>query len=198
MTCEIEHRRYPTLLAGLVPLRATLGAGETLRASFTAVWSEPHYVALVFPANVDREIGATVERLASAVGRLDQSAPKVEFGWRILLAGREVGRGTGEAVPTAAFYRSGETSLAFGQFPADAGHTYELEVRQGPGFEPFVRAVPMIEIGVNSPGPSLGLAWANEFDRPLAGLLAILGLALFASAVWTTRRSSTPERTEPG
>ena len=164
-----------------------MAESETVRASFTAVWSEPHYVALVFPANVEPEIKAALDRLALSLGGPSQNTPQLDFDWRVVSASTEVGRGSGRERPTRAFFGSLETGLAFGGFAVNAGQTYELEVRRGPAFEPFAHAVPLIEVGVNSPGPSLGLLWVKEFSRPIAVILAAVGLAFLGGAAWSMR-----------
>ena len=186
IACELEHRGYPKRLAGLTPLRVSIAEAENVRSSFTAVWSERHYVALVFPGNVDIEMATALDQAISAVGRANQGATRFDFDWRVLEGAVEVGRGSGQTNPTSSF-GSRERGLGFGEFPALAGHTYELEVRRGPGFEQFLRATPVVEIGVNSPGPSLGLPLIQEFARPLAGIFAVVGLGLLTGAVLTAR-----------
>jgi hypothetical protein len=87
-------------------------------------------------------------------------------------------------------FGSSERGLIFGEFPAVAGHTYALEAWPGTAFEPWARANPTIEIGVNVPGPSIGLPWVKEFGRPIAIILAIFGLMFLSGAVWTARRDN--------
>jgi hypothetical protein len=184
-SCEIEYRRYPTLFAGLTPLRVPLRS-ERIRASFTAVWSEPHYVALVVRNNVDPEVDSLIDRLASSVGSASQNVEQLDFDWRVLSAGIELGRGTGRERPTGAFY-GGEAGLQFGRFLAKADRIYELEVRQGAELGVLARAEPTIEVGVDSPGPSLGLRWVKDLNRPLAVALTLVALAFFAGALSTVR-----------
>ena len=64
IACELDYQRYPEQLAGLTPLRVSMAGADTVRGSFTAVWSEPHYVALVFPGSVDTEIAAALHHAA--------------------------------------------------------------------------------------------------------------------------------------
>ena len=70
LSCEIQRRRYPVYYAGLVPVQVALPEGRSdLRVSFTAVWSEPHYVALSFPRDIpDPDLARTIaeaERLVA-------------------------------------------------------------------------------------------------------------------------------------
>lgn len=144
-------------------------------------------IALVFPSNVDPETAALLSQAESTIGGVRENAIHFDFDWRVLEGGVEVGRGSGRARPTGGF-GSGERGLVFGEFPAAAGHTYELEARSGSGFESWVRANPMIEVGVNVAGPSVGLPFVKEFSRPIAFILAIAGLMFLCGAVWTVKK----------
>jgi len=185
--CEYEYRRYPVQLAGLTPLRVSIATSAPVRASFTAVWSEPHYVALVFPSNLDPETAALLFQAESTIGSTRENAVHFDFDWRVLEGAIEVGRGSGRGRPTGGF-GSGERGFTFGEFLAVAGHIYELEARPGTAFESWARANPLIEVGVNVAGPSIGLPWVEEFSRPIAFILAIFGLMFLGGAVWTGRR----------
>ena len=185
--CEFEYRQYPLQLAGLTPLRVSMAKWEPVRESFTAVWSEPHYVALVFPSNVDLEIAAVLAQAASAVGSTREGTVQFDFDWRVREGAIEVAKGSGRAHPTGAF-GSGERGLEFGEFPAVAGHTYSVEAIPGAAFKAWTRAAPSIEVGVNSAGPSIGLPWVKEFSRPSAIVLEIFGLAFLGGFIWAIRR----------
>ena len=169
--CEFEYRQYPVQLAGLTPLRVSMATSEPVRASFTAVWSERHYLALVFPPNVDLETAALLTQAASTVGATRAEIVRFDFDWRVRENAIEVARGSGRAHPTGAF-GSGERGLQFGEFPAVAGRTYAVEATPGASFQAWTRASPSIEVGVNSAGPSVGLPWVKEFSRPIAIILA--------------------------
>ena len=184
---EIELRRYPELWAGLTPLRVPMAAGEVTRASFKAVWSEPHYFALVFRADLEPAATALVAQAMSSVGRTQGNVIPFDFDWRAFERGREVGRGSGRGRPQGAFVGSGERGLIFGKFPVAAGRSYEVEVRVGTTFQRIALMRPVIAVGVNSPGPSVGLPWVKELNRPIAIALTVLGLLFLAGAIWTTR-----------
>ena len=191
--CEFKYRQYPVRLAGLTPLRVSMATMEPVHASFTAVWSEPHYVALVFPSNVDQETVASLARAASLVGARTEQAIQFDFDWRVREGAIEVARGSGRGRPTSAFgptsaLGSGERGLAFGEFPAVAGHTYAFEATPDTAFQAWTHAAPSVEVGVNSAGPSVGLPWEKEFSRPLTIILAGLGLTFLGGAIWTIRR----------
>src|SRR5436309_9158932 len=98
LSLELERREYQARLAGLVPLRIPLSQHNEaiLRASFTAVWTEPHYVALVFPDHVgDLELENFLQRAGTAVGSQQQDGPQLDFDWRTLEGPIEIGRGSG-------------------------------------------------------------------------------------------------------
>jgi hypothetical protein len=161
LSFELDRREYRRRLAGLVPARLVLSVQDEarVRTSFTAAWTEPHYVALVFPDNLDNpELERVLDRAQEAVGSLQAGGPQFEFDWRALEGGIEVGRGSGRAKPTASFDARGRR-LAFGAFPAHAGHVYVIEVSREAGFDRFLRIRPVLEIGVSSAGPSIGLAF---------------------------------------
>ena len=103
LSFEVERREYPARLAGLTPLRIPLSQQNeaTLRRSFTAAWTEPHYVALVFPNNVgDLELESVIQRAESAVGSTDRDRPQFDFEWRAAEGAIEVGHGSGRVGPT--------------------------------------------------------------------------------------------------
>ncbi len=61
-------------------------------------------------------------------------------------------------------FGSREQGLTFGEFPAIEGRTYQLEARPGTAFEKWARTEPVLQVGVNVPGPSLGLPLVKEFQ----------------------------------
>jgi hypothetical protein len=189
LSLEVERREYPARLAGLVPLRISMSQQNkaTLRTSFTATWTEPHYVALVFPNNVG-DLELVLQRAESAVASQQQDGPQFDFDWRALEGAIEVGRGSGRVKPTGSF-GGRDRGLAFGEFPARAGHVYVIEMSRGPGFDRFPRTPPILEIGVNSAMPSIGLAWGRQFDGVVAWCFALLGVMLLGWAVLSYRKS---------
>jgi hypothetical protein len=86
LSSVVEQRAYPARLAGLVPLRIPLSQQDeaNVRTSFTAIWTEPHYVALVFPNNLgDLELESLLQRARSAVSSVRQEdGPQFDFDWR--------------------------------------------------------------------------------------------------------------------
>jgi len=186
-SCEHEYRQYPVKLAGLTPLHLAMPANESVHAQFTAIWSEPHYVALVFPKTVDTKLSALLHHAANNVGADQENTVHFDFDWRILEGAIEIARGSGRMRPISSF-GSDETALAFGEFRAVAGHVYQLEARPGPSFEKWAATQPSLEVGVHSPGPSLGLPWVKEFNRPIAIVLASLGLLFLGGAWWTSKK----------
>ena len=191
IACESEFRQYPAKLAGLTPVRVPIATNQVLRTSFKAVWSEPHYVALVFPSDVDPESAQLLAQANRSVGAARENPVPFDFDWRAFEGGTEVGQGSGRARPTGAFAlagASGRQGLGFGEFQVIAGRTYDLELRSGPAFDRFARLGPMIEVGVNTAGPSVGLPWVKEFSRPVAIVLASFGLLFLAGAIWTFKK----------
>jgi hypothetical protein len=72
----VERSRYPYYFAGLTPVRVSLAdtRGSDVVASFEAVWSEPHYVAVIFRASRSApEVDALVERAKRDVGQQDRA-----------------------------------------------------------------------------------------------------------------------------
>ena len=187
VACELEYRSYPAQLAGLTPLSVPMSASEPVRASFAAVWSEPHYVALVFPRDVDSETAALLRQASDAVGAVKESAVHFDFNWQVHEGALEVGRDEGRARPTGSF-GSLEQGLEFGEFPAVAGHVYQIEIRPGPDFGAWARAQPVIEVGVNTASPSVGLPWVKDLARLLELIFASFGLIFMGGAIWTMRR----------
>lgn len=187
ISCELEHRSYPTKLAGLAPFRVPMSASEPIRSSFTAVWSEPHYVALLFPADVDPEIAEELRRASGTVGSLKENPVLFDFYWQVHEGGSEVGRGSGHSKPTGSF-GSREQGLSFGSFQAVAGHVYQVHVTPGPEFSKWTRAQPSIEVGVNTAAPSVGLAWSRALDRPFVFIFSCFGLMFLAGTIWTLMR----------
>ena len=187
VACELEFRRYPTLLAGLTPVQVPLAKGEVTRASFEAVWSEPHYLALVFPSDQDPEAASLLSQAASSVGSAKVDVIPFDFEWRAFEGASEVGRGSGRSRPIGAF-GSGGHGLMFGEFLVHAGRTYDVEVRLGTSFERMAPMRPMIEVGVNKPGPSLGLPWVKSLSRPVAAILGACGLLFLGGAIWTIKK----------
>jgi hypothetical protein len=192
LSLEVERREYPARFAGLVPLRIPLSQQDEskLRTSFTATWTEPHYVALVFPHNVgDLELESILERARSAVGSVRQEdGPQFDFDWRAFEGAIEVGRGSGRTRPTGSFGVR-DRGLAFGEFPARAGHLYVIEMSRGPGFDRLLRTPPTLEVGVNSAMPSIGLAWGRQSDGAVVWCLGLLGVMLVGWAVVSYRKS---------
>jgi hypothetical protein len=192
LSLEAERREYSARFAGLVPLRIPLSQQDEarLRTSFTATWTEPHYVALVFPNNVgDLELESVLQHARSAVGSVRQDdGPQFDFDWRAFEGAIEVGRGSGRIKPTGSFGVR-DRGLAFGEFPARAGHLYVIEVSRGPGFDRFLRTPPILEIGVNSAMPSIGLAWGRQFDGAVVWCLGLLGVILVGWALVSYRKS---------
>ena len=185
-SCELQYRQYPAKLAGLTPVRVAIASGP-VRTSFTAVWSEPHYVALVFPANVDPEIATMLDQATDTVGAVRENPVHFDFDWEVREGATEVGRGSGRSRLTGSF-GSGVRGFMFGDFPAVVGHVYQLEARPGPAFQTWAAAKPLIEVGVNSASPSIGLPLVKEYSRPIAVMLAILGFTFLGGAVWTSTR----------
>lgn len=89
VACEIDHRNYPKQLAGLTPVRVPMSTSEPVRASFPAVWSERHCVALVFPPNVDQEMAALLRRASDSMGSRNV-AVSFDFDWQVHEGGVEV------------------------------------------------------------------------------------------------------------
>jgi len=83
---RVDEARYPALVAGLTPVRVALKASTNPdRASFTPIWSEPHYVAVVFPLRgAAPDTDAIVDRAQHAVGPNQDAMPAFDFGWRVL------------------------------------------------------------------------------------------------------------------
>jgi hypothetical protein len=185
--CELEFRRLPALSAGLEPLRVPMAEGGPTRASFQAVWSEPHYVALIFADQQDPETTDLLAQAGSAMGISGTKVVQFDFEWRALEGTREVGRGSGHNGPAGSFSGS-EHGLLFGEFPVRAGRTYDVELRPSAGFERWASAKPLLAVGVNVPGPSVSLPWVQALNRPVAGILAALGLLFLGGAIWTIRK----------
>jgi len=185
--CEFQFRQLPALTAGLEPLRAPIVENGLTRASFKAVWSEPHYVALIFADQRNPEVTALLTQAGSAAGISGTNVVPFDFEWRALEGTREIGSGSGHNGPVGSFGGK-EQGLLFGEFPVRAGRTYDVEFQPGPGFERWARARPVLAAGVNVPGPSLGLPWTQSLNRPVAGILVAMGVLFFAGAIWTMKR----------
>lgn len=185
--CELEFRRLPALMAGLQPLSAPMAESGLTRASFKAVWSEPHYVALIFADQQAPETTALLAQAGSAAGISGTSVVPFDFEWRALEGTREIGRGSGQKGPVGSFGGT-EPGLLFGEFPVRAGRTYDVELRTGPAFDRWASAKPQLAVGVNVPGPSLGLPWTEALNRPIAGIFAAMGLLFLGGAIWTMKR----------
>jgi hypothetical protein len=163
-------------------------ANEPVREQFTAVWNERHYVALVFPKTDNAEITASIREASSNVGAFKESGVHFDFDWQVLDGAVEVGRGSGRTRPASAFGSSEAQGLAFGEFQAVAGRKYQVEARPGPSFGQWSQAKPLLEVGVNSPHPSIGLAITKELDRPIALVFASFGLLFLGGAIWTSKK----------
>jgi len=190
-SAKVEQWRYPTLLAGLTPLRLPLeaSAGSELRSRFQVTWNEPHYVALVFPATTGNpDIDRTINLAAhSPLSRED--APVFDIQWRVVEGSTVIGQGSGNQMPTAVFGGGFSRGLVFGQFPARNGRLYQVEASWGPNFERFLSASPILEVGVFSASPSVGLAWGRELDGPVAYSFALVGVVLLVfGLVLSTRK----------
>lgn len=161
IACEVAFQQYPKQLAGLTPLQVPIANSETVRASFTAVWSEPHHLALVFSASADPGVVTLLDQASSSIGSLTPNSPGFDFDWRALTGNR----GWSRVRPRSGHrcFRFARTrGLIFGEFPVIAGKTYDVEVQPGPAFARMVRLKPMIEVGVNTAGPSIGLPWVKD------------------------------------
>ncbi len=183
-SAKVEQWRYPTLLAGLTPLRVPLAAssGAEVQASSKAIWTEPHYVALVFPATTrDPETEKVLGLARDAVGSLQQAGPLFDFEWRVLEGSAVIGRGSGHQKPLGAF-GGPSLGLQFGVFPARAGHVYVVVASLGPEFERLLLASPQLEVGVASALPSVGLAWGRGSDTAVVWFFAFVGLVFLGWA----------------
>jgi hypothetical protein len=187
LACEFERRQYPVKFQGLMPLQVALPPdGQQLRASFTAVWSAAHAVALSFPRELsDPELERLIAQAGSGFG---SARPLFDFEWRVLEGTVEIGRGTRPRLATGASYGT-RNSLDFGEFPAEAGRTYVVELTTGPDFDRFMVAQPWLEVGVNEAGPSIGLALEREFVVPVEVFFGVVSLVLLSWAIVVTRRS---------
>ena len=186
--CELEFQQYPEKFAGLTPLRVPVEKSETVRASFKAVWSEPHYLALVFSSGTNPEVATLLDQASASVGSTKTIAIAFDFDWRAFEGTSEVGRGSGRNPLTGVFGTREHGGLMFGEFPVIAGKTYHVEIQPGPAFAPVVQLKPTMEVGVNRAGPSIGLPWVKEFSRPIAIILAALGLMFLSGAIWTMKK----------
>jgi hypothetical protein len=147
-----------------------------------SAWSTSHYVALVFPNDVDPETEALLKRALDERG--NRNRPSFDFVWKVFEGSAQVGEGSGHEASTGSF---GIHALQFGEFPAQAGHTYVIEIRLGAEFDRFSRVSPELQIGVNEAGPSIGLAVERDLGAPIAVIAAVVGLTFLWCAIASLR-----------
>lgn len=179
---------------GAVPLSLPLGSRERLgvRAAFVSKWSEYHDVALSFPATTgDRAVDEAVDR-AMAIPA-DSSRVPFDLQWQVLHGERVVGRGSGrEGAKGAIRSPDGARTLVFGDFPAQAGWTYVVQVSFAPELERILRAAPALEVRMAN---TAKISWLRSY-RVLAGITAvtsaILALGFLLTAVRLQRAGRRP------
>ena len=181
--CEYGRRTHDARMASMTPLRMALPQDkEGFREAFTAGWSTSHYVALVFPNDIDTETKALLKRAWDE--RLNLNRPRFDFFWKVFEGSTQVGQGSGHDASTGV---SGTHDLQFGEFPAQARHTYVIEVRLGPGLDRFSGASPELAISVNEASPSIGLAIERDLGGPVALIAALVGLTFLGCAIASLR-----------
>lgn len=139
------------------PLRRELSVDDLkgVRASFTPALSGNYAVTLNFPQPMeDPQARDLVNKAASGVG-IDEAPARFDFEWRVLDADKLIARGTGQegATGTIDTGSSGlgggplkSRALAFGEFTAEAGRHYTIELKVGSEFAPVMRGKPQLEV----------------------------------------------------
>ncbi len=186
----VNWSQYQYLLAGLTPLRMPVPdtRGSEFAASFEAVWSEPHYVALVFDArHASPELADLFARAHADVGSLLPQRAAFDFEWRVVDGETVVGRGTGRARVAGESGTERDLGFIFGEVRLRAGRRYRLIMSPGATFSSLFPASPVVEVGVARPGPSLGLALGRDIDGPACVVCALLAFVSLLAA-WVVRR----------
>jgi len=186
---RVDEARYPALVAGLTPVRVALKASTNPdRASFTPIWSEPHYVAVVFPLRgAAPDTDAIVDRAQHAVGPNQDAMPAFDFGWRVLEEATVIQEWSSRQKPTGIF-GGPNRGFIFGEFPAHAGHVYSVETFLGPDFDKFLAATPLLEVGVASASTSVGLAWGRDLYTPAVSIFGLVGVIALALGFIASKR----------
>jgi hypothetical protein len=132
---------------------------QGVRTSFTPALSGKYAVTLDFPQPIDDDQARDlVNRAAGGIG-IDSAPVRFDFEWRVLDAGRLIARGTGRkgATGTIDTVSSGlgggplkSRALAFGEFRAEAGRHYTIELNVGSEFASLLRGKPQLEVMFDS------------------------------------------------
>ena len=185
------HRDPSALLNGLTPVRVPMSVQhrDGLRATFTAVWTEPHYVAIDFPRPIgDPDVDELVQRAESFIGHSRGPVASFDFDWQMFEGPVVIGHGSGREGPTGSFPSAERLGLMFGTFPAQTGRTYRVQILPGPNFERVLRVSPTLEVGVASATASVGLAFSRAFAVPIGQVFALLGSGCLLAAVFVHRK----------
>ena len=162
-----------------MPLQIPIRGNPTF-GTFRSGWSEPHFVGFRLTRR-DSKVVDSVEQLASALVGSKVTKPNFDITWRVYHNDSLLAQGSGRDPLSGIF----GATIGIGLFRAKSQQVYRVEACLGPDFMQIMQGEPVLEVGVATAAPGVGIALAKALSkllRQVAGWVWVLIGMIFAGA----------------